>query len=437
MKESQYNIKRKLSTGNYLVFNSSTCSLVELNEEYMYVLEHLSKCIDDEKNQQIIKDLYSIGFIIDDDLDELGMLQIFHNKNKFNNEALNLTIAPTLDCNFSCPYCFENKRKGKMTANVQQKLIEIIKNNVTPSQPLYITWYGGEPLLAMDVIENLNKHIKELVSKNNIGYAAFMITNGYLIDENMVQRLKNLSLKAVQITLDGPPEIHNKRRIFKRGHVDTFTKIITAIKLLIENNIDVVIRVNIDKINYPYLPHLLDLLIRNGLSNVKIALGHVLPYNNINGDINNTCFTKEEYADTIYKLQTLLNQKNFKHNNYLYPHPKCVYCSSINLNSFLVDHEGYLYKCWCDVGNIQHSIGNIKNLNNDFKLSNLKNYKSNTKLLTYSPFNNNECINCKILPICMGGCPKIATKNPNNNDCVCWKYNIDKLIEYTFKINAQ
>ena len=66
---------------------------------------------------------------------------------------MHLTIAPTMECNFNCFYCFEtNKPKGKMTPEVMDSIIKYIES--MPSlEKIYLTWFGGEPLLAIELME--------------------------------------------------------------------------------------------------------------------------------------------------------------------------------------------------------------------------------------------------------------------------------------------
>ena len=74
-------------------------------------------------------------------------MKYMHYKAKFSKRIFRLTIAPTLDCNFDCPYCYENRRNGKMSEEVQDALIDFIQNSVTSETSVMdISWYGGEPL---------------------------------------------------------------------------------------------------------------------------------------------------------------------------------------------------------------------------------------------------------------------------------------------------
>ena len=64
-------------------------------------------------------------------------------------------------------------------------------------------WYGGEPLLAISPIERLTKKFKKICKRFNIEYSASIITNGYLLTEDVCNKLLDLDITDAQITLDG------------------------------------------------------------------------------------------------------------------------------------------------------------------------------------------------------------------------------------------
>ena len=38
---------------------------------------------------------------------------------------------------------------------------------------------------------------------------------------------------------------------------------------------------------------------------------------------------------------------------------KTKYCGADNIGTFVLDPEGYMYKCWCDVGETLRAVGNV------------------------------------------------------------------------------
>jgi len=348
----------------------------------------------------------------------------------FDNTHLDLSICPTLGCNFRCPYCFEHTQQDMtiMNAATVNQLSAFIKSFIK-IRSLSITWYGGEPTInpAFNVVHEITKRIKKL----DIDFReAGLVTNAYLLGEEKINQLNELNIKTVQITIDGPQEIHDSRRVLDSGR-PTFQQIINNIDTLMNSSFNgsCNIRVNLDQTN---LSSFFDirkyLLKRFDGKNLYVYAGHVDTSPDHRYDKNcNLCaeewteFTVEQFRHLkispgkgIYPLGTIFN-----------------ICSANTRNSFVIGPEGELYKCWEDVGNKRMVVGSI------FQDDHI----SNAELVAlYSigtdPYLDKECLECKIFPICGGGCAnrRLRAKHFNEDGlkyCSLYKDNIVKyLMEY-------
>jgi len=111
------------------------------------------------------------------------------------------------------------------------------------------------------------------------------------------------------------------------------------------------------------------------------------------------------------------------------PKPKSSFCSAVNASSFVIDPEGCLYKCWAGVGNEKESSGHLNDLIQPSSLSPAV-HPNTTKWLRFDPFSHEDCRTCKVLPLCLGGCPD-AVVNQNAGmakNCETWKYNLKEII---------
>ena len=110
----------------------------------------------------------------------------------------NLDISTGFQCNFRCKYCFEQKADHaytniKPSKKVINRVIEYIQHLketlLKPDDYLSLTFYGGEPLLNLDLIEDIAKVHKG----NQVKYS--IASNGYLVKEKLDQilRIKKLS----------------------------------------------------------------------------------------------------------------------------------------------------------------------------------------------------------------------------------------------------
>ncbi|ARE60617.1 hypothetical protein A4V00_19605 [Hungateiclostridiaceae bacterium KB18] len=97
LKPSSYNVVvDTLADGRELMFNTLTGAFCVVNETVKALIkEH--DC-DAEPNQEesrkIVEQLHSLGFLIDDDIDELELIELRRNLTRFNNKSLYVTIGP-------------------------------------------------------------------------------------------------------------------------------------------------------------------------------------------------------------------------------------------------------------------------------------------------------------------------------------------------------
>lgn len=433
MKESKYNIYFE-KDGKKYAFNGITCALAPVNDDFFKIL---SSCQDkdfivDESKKVLFDDMKKGNYIVDDNVDELEFLKFLSGKAKFNNRNISLTIAPTLNCNFACPYCYESEKSSVISNEVKEAIYGQIEKYARKKENVSITWYGGEPLLVKDIIFSMSERIIDICKKNGVKYDAFMISNGYLFDDDTINSMVKSNITGIQITVDGPPRIHNLRRKLKASDKDTFYKILENIKKLKEANVKVNIRINIDKTNTDNVEELLCILKSHDLKDCKISLGHVRAYTHACNSIASSCLNTKEYAKENVKYQKILSDKGFDTSSgRYYPNAKTNYCCADTLLSFAVDPSGNLYKCWNDIGITSQSVGNIIDLDND----KLENNTTLIKYLQWSPFNYKECEECNILPLCMGGCPYEGLKN-KTPDCEMWKYNLIETLKLTCDANC-
>lgn len=145
---------------------------------------------------------------------------------------LGLTIMPTEKCCCRCDYCYEDFAIGRMPHSIQEGIITLLRNKAPKLQALTINWFGGEPLMAKDIIYSISKKVVTLCREYSIAYTANMTTNAYLLDKNCFERLVSLGISNYQITLDGTEHIHDqaRKRVDGGGTFNTIMSNLKAIK---------------------------------------------------------------------------------------------------------------------------------------------------------------------------------------------------------------
>jgi len=433
MKASFYNlwIEEIEENENLFLYNTLTGAFVRVNPDNIGVIKNILKDPNNKiesRNEEVFKQLLYGGFIIPDGLDELKILKFRNMWGRFRGvNSFGLVIAPTLACNFRCLYCYQQIKEIDMSEDVQNQLVEFVKKALKEKKFLGVTWYGGEPLLRWDIISKLTEKFIEICSNDKIEYSSGIITNGFLLENNVISKLEEYKINQFQITLDGPRDVHNMRRKLARGG-PTFDTILNNIKKLIDNtDVRIIIRANIDKESFEKAPELLDLLEKeNILKKISLSFSPVFSYTEANINYIDNCFVTREYAELEIKFFRDALEKNILTKNL--PSPKLGFCSADSWGSYVIDPEGFLYKCWTDIGEKEWSVGHIKDNNVRPKLFDY---------LGWDPFEFDECRKCLYLPICMGGCPRLRLSGKKLPEiCTSWKYNLReslKLFYITFQ----
>src|SRR5215207_6934664 len=124
------------------------------------------------------------GFVVDAGFDELAAIEGQYQRERQHSQFL-LTILPTFGCNLGCDYCFVGKKSGKMSRERQEQVIAFFEGRFSSRQfpSMSVDWFGGEPLLALDVIEHLSAAFRRLCERHGADYSAQVITNGTVISE--------------------------------------------------------------------------------------------------------------------------------------------------------------------------------------------------------------------------------------------------------------
>lgn len=386
------------------VYCSRTNAFCKISEK-LYPL--LVAC---KKDPELINSIDSVSMdtlirnkiLVKQEDDENYVLKRWYETNvrTFDNSLLTLTLVPTLDCNFDCPYCFEHsKRSLTMKDYIIENLIEFIKSRPN-SKHLGICWYGGEPLLALDVMEKIMQRIKDEV-QIPIG-KHIVITNGSLINEKAIKFFKDYKVDSIQITFDGTKQRHDQIRKNKNSKEPTFDLLVQNITQLSKElplmNID--IRVNIEKANQDDFFQMLDFA-KNQWNNERIRVypGFLRIDDKTGKAMSCASFNKSEIANFMLDLSKREVDRVF------YPTLVKTICMASRTNAYIIGPEGEIYKCWNDVSDSTKVVGNI--CNNELSNPHLY-YKY---VVGTQWYNRESCKKCFFLPICDNGCAWYILRN--------------------------
>ena len=396
---SQYNTLFHTERLGHYCYNALSNTLIELDEAHYGLLEG---CREGQSAPGAVEDGF-LGLLREKHVlvqagEEEDVLLVRRHRRRatcFDASTLGLTICPTLRCNFRCPYCFEASQQdgGFMSAATQDRLVEWVAEQ-EDARSLSVAWYGGEPLLAFDTVCSLTERLRAL----GLAYAkASMVTNGYLLDGAKIARLGELGIASVQITLDGPREVHDARRVLADGG-PTFDRILGNVTALTDSGWDgrCDIRVNVDKRNLDgFLTLRAELLHRFEGKKLSVYPGHV----DVLGDQaydTCSCLARDDWASFALELA---RHWVFTRGG-LHPADGADgTCVATRRQGFVVGPEGELYKCWTDVGRPSMMVGSIHAGETITDPVLVARYATGV-----DPYSDPRCRVCAVLPICGGGC---------------------------------
>lgn len=411
MKISKYNSVVNISDKYNLFYNS-------LNDSFILSRKNFNISLD--ANEKELKMLVDKGFIIDDLINEDDILRNRAYSIVLQDSSFHLIINPTLDCNFNCWYCYEEKKKGAvMGEDVLSSVIKLITKLGEEYKHLHISFFGGEPLLCFqDVIVPIFKSLEIVCKKQNCNYSTSFTTNGGLISNSVLSYIETIRVKNIQITIDGHRNFHDKTKYFgnQKGSYDI---IFNNIVKLLKRKISVTLRVNYTPENIHSIQNVSDDIIKV----IPIELRYLLivrfhqVWQTTNEDLSSKVDEQIEYLTEkgIIALKPIFN-------NVYNP------CYADYKNSALINYNGDVFKC---------TAMDFLNAKRDGYLSQTgeivwENNSAEKRL--NSRFKNEFCNNCRIQPICNGGCSQKNLQGVSKDFCILGfdEAKIDQIIKDRF-----
>ena len=437
-KSSYYNFIKDYGE-NKIAYNSKTGAvcLIEKDstDKFMQIIENPEAA---DHTEEFFKNILEEGFIVEKDHDELQDLKELNHMVSSVSNVLRLTILPTETCNFTCPYCFiythRNKHMLEKTWKALFKLCQDFceKNKDEKGFLLNLIWYGGAPLLVgKKIIEFMNK-INNLLSQYPNGtLQSSILTNGYLLDFEMFQQLCRVNVRHIQVTVDGDAENHDKLRTLANNQ-PTFDKIYSNLLSIKENvlkdeKFTFAIRCNFLKSSVESSKRLIELFKKDFSQDKRFSL-YFRPVYDFETDHESDEIEKSDFFGMTEGIQKqnellLLTGQDIKHeysvSNPL-PEPIPSWCDSVNQNAYIIGYDGSIYICDTLITESEKAVGVL----NDDGTITLKEEAKCWRKSIFERFDEvdggsvQECIQCKLLPVCMGGC--VRTRINNKGKACFW-----------------
>ena len=261
LKPSQFNVATLDEAGNLIILNTFSgklCRVAHRHADEMQTFLKGGQAVPETINPVFIEK----GYFVDALTDELALYKsrCFET---YDTPILEISVLPTHKCNCRCVYCYERFQGGMMSEEIQDALVRFAKDKLQTCSGLHISWFGGEPLVGMDIIRNLSTRLMSLCKTMHKAYSSSITTNGTLLTPETFAELQKYRVIFYQITIDGTKSVHDLQRPLA-GEGSSYDMIMENLKAIKSARrgptFHILLRINLTKKNMDELePFLLEL----------------------------------------------------------------------------------------------------------------------------------------------------------------------------------
>lgn len=371
-----------------LLFNTLTGALLSISTSEWSMIN--SKCAKQHTDIDLISELVAYHFLVPQYLNEIDRYKELYDLVIASDSSQGISrynILTTTGCNLRCYYCFENGiRKENMKKETARDLVDYIVNTHDDSKSVHIRWFGGEPLINMDVIDIVSSGLKE----KGINFYSTMSSNGVLFTPDIIKKIPMWNLRKVRLSLDGYGEEHDKRKGFQTDGC-IFNTVIQNISNLIRENVKVNVRLTIDSNSISKMGDLALWLIDRFQNNPNVSIYNRCVFQEVSSD----SYTKNpvnvmKLVKKVEALDKLLISNNIYDTERIAPIGfQVYYCAASDPHAVVVCPDGKL--CSCEtINNATQYWGNIWQGETD-KSCHQRWLQSTIRKM---------CLNCCFLPVC-------------------------------------
>ncbi|WKR22089.1 radical SAM/SPASM domain-containing protein [Actinomyces israelii] len=288
-----------------------------------------------------------------------------------SGKARRVVLILTERCNLGCSYCYAGKGAyGKSSLNrIQAQQIDDEVSFLERTFPLgieHLQFFGGEPLLEIRAIGELCERASNSFSMRES--ARSIVTNGTVLNESILEVLVSNNI-SVTVSLDGPAELHDRYRVFKKGGRGSFESIIKNAERMASGGLNLAVQLTVSPATVEaYLEERLNVeAFMDQLVSVGVKYLHLSPVIDIHG--GKFAFSQEQFAglgDLQSRMIAAAHARGLRNNavaeayNFLTKR-QCNpgYCGA-GLDEITIDVNGDLYPCFMLINRSGYRLGTIR-----------------------------------------------------------------------------
>jgi uncharacterized protein len=420
----------ELDSSHTLIINSLSGAIDQVSNDLATqlraALKHPTRSVESELPPAVTTHLKQRGYLFDTPQDEERYLQDIYAKwqRAVAHTPTKFVICPTYSCNLRCTYCYEGTLGVENKAVLQPERLDAILSAVDEirAQRGISRWlfelFGGEPLQAstQPIVRDLLQRLQERHE------ALAIVTNGthILAARDLFVTFAD-TIDSVQITLDGLQAVHDARRKYASGR-GTFDEIVSVIDFLLERDVHVRLRVNVDRQNVAQLPGLVQFIEGKSWSCYRNFACDIAPVTFHTRRVQSPDVLAEDEAvrlilDAFPDMAHLTSVFNFgmfrvlnhvtsvlepsrQHMTIL---PTFNYCEANNLHAYVFGPDRYVYACPDAIVDSRYAIGTY--------FPRLRLDAQSQAYWQRDILGTPQCRECPVATFCGGGCALVPLEN--------------------------
>lgn len=173
----------------YYVYDVNTDKIIQVSFETYNFLENN---IWDEKAEREIEKLINEGYLKRTRVEEVKHFATDFLESYLENRMNQLVLQVTQKCNLRCSYCVysgdyknRNHSQKEMSWETAKEAVDYLYGHSMSSEDIYISFYGGEPLLMFRLIKDVVEYVKREYCQRTVHFN--LTTNGTLFTPEIVQ----------------------------------------------------------------------------------------------------------------------------------------------------------------------------------------------------------------------------------------------------------
>lgn len=416
-KPSVFNVIQEYKQ-KYILFNTASSSLLMVSPDQYRLIDGCLREIGENgfsSNSRLQTVLSEQTFIVPAGQDEMEKEHRRFLQNKYSLDSVFFTIAPTMGCNLKCSYCFQGnlESRGLMTPEIRRGIVDFFRRKAQNCKEAVVQWFGGEPLLGFDMIRELSAKFKAICDRNNTRYYSEILTNGTLLSPEMIPQLGEISVKAVQFTLDGLPGTFARRKGIKSEKAHAYYRFLADhLHEILDVTGSVVMRINIDKGNLDEAKTIVKWFKDQGITDRRIdfRLGFINDNKGLVDCVPHDCLSENQFRDIQVDFKYFLADMGYM--VYSFPGPVGHPCIAARQNAYVIDPLGNIGKCVPEIGQPGVTNWHLDSVNQNSERE-PGDMAGSAVYDDFDPFTSSKCKRCAFLPVCQGQCPRLHHINPD------------------------